>query len=146
MRCVAYTPHRHPDDLRRAHMFVDLGVPADDLRASMAKLLQTAQAEGLLVHIHERHSYWELAGEKLQHLRRPGEPGAQAVNDGGRAVTAALPAGTSVTDTRVHFYTSTTATMLAHRDGGSAHPFPSSSMSGPMPACAVKLASWPPRQ
>ena len=94
MRCVAYTPDRHPDDLRRAHMFVDLGVPADDLRESMAGLLHTAQAEGLLVHVHKRHSYWELDAAKLRRLRRSGNPGAQAVHDAGRAVTAALPAGT----------------------------------------------------
>ena len=80
MRCIAYMPHQHPEDLRRAHMFVDLGVPADDLCESMAGLLHNAQAEGLLVDVPQRHSYWELAGAKLQRLRRSGDPGAQAVD------------------------------------------------------------------
>ena len=83
MRCVAYTPDRHAEDLRRSHMFVDLGASVDDLRASMAGLLHTAQAEGLLVDVTQRHSggsYWELGGGQLQRLRRSGDPGAQAVD------------------------------------------------------------------
>ena len=68
----------------------------------MARLLQAAQDEGLLQHVHVRPSCWELAGPALQQL---GDH-AQAVHDAGDAIAAMLPSAKLIC-ARMHIYAST---------------------------------------
>ena len=139
MRCRDLRFNRLPLDLQQNVLLIRVADDPETMRHDTANLLEAAQGQGSLQLVRNCHRYYELTWAAIQEV---GGSGAQAVSAVGDAIATTVPGARFMpAGSRIHVYSDSRAHMAAHRDKDGMHPFVSSSMSVPKPACAVKFAS-----